>query len=434
MASIKKQTTISALLLVGAASVAGLLFLSKPPAKMAEPEYRPVTVDVAVAVKETIQVHVQAQGTVTPLRETALIAEVSGRIIETADHFLVGGFIAEGEVLLRIDPRDYQTELLRAQASVESAESNLAQEKGRTEVALREWQKLPTNAQRSQEAKDLYLRKPQLELAEAQLLAAMADLNTARDRLERTIIKAPYNAIIRSKDSELGQFVGAGTRLASVFSVNQAEVRLPIPQSKLDYLVLPGVEGYAGGASIDLYTDVAGEVKHWPATLHRTEGVFDERSRALYTVARINDPYALATDEREPLRLGTFVNADISGREFDDIVALPRYILRAGNHLWVVDEDNILRNRKVDVLRTGGDVIYVSAGLDEGEQVSLTVLDASLIGTQVKVESSTPSDLMHDSGSPALEAETPVEELVSEEPAFDAADAPVDPVTAALEE
>ena len=409
MASLKKQSLLSLGLLGTAVAVATLLYLNRPPAQIAEPEYRPVSVDVAVAVKETVTVEVQAQGTVNALRETSVMAEVSGRIIETADNFLVGGFVNEGDVLLRIDPRDYQTELLRAQAAVESAESNLVQEKGRAEVALREWKKLPSGSQRSQEAKDLYLRKPQLELAEAQLLAAMADLNTARDRLERTIIKAPYNAVIRAKHSELGQFVGAGAKLLDVFSVDQAEIRLPIPQSKLGYLALPGVKGLSEHKPIDLYTDVAGEVKHWPATLHRTEGVFDDRSRSLYAVARIDDPYALKNPGREPLRLGTFVNASITGRDFDDIVVLPRYILRAGNNLWVVDENNILRNREVSVLRTGDDEIFVTAGLEDGERVSLTSVDASLSGSEVVIKQSTPSNLLREDAPTELPAEPAAE-------------------------
>ena len=315
--------------------------------------------------------------------------------------------------MLRIDPRDYQTDLLRAQASVESAESNLAQERGRAEVALREWQKLPANSQRSEEARDLYLRKPQLEQAEAQLLAAMADLNTARDRLERTIIRAPYNAVIRAKHSELGQFVGAGTPLADVFAVDQAEVRLPIPQSRLEYLSLPGVSSDERDVAIDLYTDVGGEIKHWPATLHRTEAVFDPRSRALYAVARIEDPYALHHPDRQPLRLGTFVNANIVGRDFDNIVVLPRYVLRAGNNVWVVDDNNVLRSRQVEVLRTGGDQIYVSSGLDAGDRISLTTLDASLNGSRVAINSSTPTDQLRRPG----DAQLPAEATAGESPA-----------------
>jgi RND family efflux transporter MFP subunit len=398
MASRKKQLLLSIAMLAGSAAITGALYLNRPPTDIAEPVYAPVSVDVAEAVKQSLRIQVQAQGTVTPLQETSILSEVKGRVVEVAPAFNVGGFVLKDDILLRIDPRDYQTNLLRTQAAVESAESNLAQEKGRAQVALSEWKKLPRGSQRSQEAKDLYLRKPQLELAQAQLLAAMADLNTARDNLERTIIRAPYDALIRRKHSDLGQFVSGGSPLADIFSVESAEIRLPIPQSKLAYLELPGLEGYAEGSPIDLYTDVAGDVKHWTAQLHRTEGVFDERSRVLYTVARIEDPYGLHDPDKEPLRVGTFVNANIEGREFTGIVTLPRYILRAGNLIWVVDESMHLRNRKVTILRTGGDLVYVSAGLDEGDLVSLTSLDSSFDGSLVRIQSRTPSNLLDQQG------------------------------------
>jgi RND family efflux transporter MFP subunit len=385
-------------MLAGSAVVTGLLYMNRPATDITEPVHAAVSVDVAEAVKQSLRIQVQAQGTVTPLRETAILSEVKGRVIEVSPAFNVGGFVFKDDVLLRIDPRDYQTSLLRAQAAVESAESNLAQEKGRAQVAQSEWKKLPKGSQRSQEAKDLYLRKPQLELAQAQLLAAMADLNTARDNLERTIIRAPYDALIRKKHSDLGQFVSAGSPLADIFSVESAEIRLPIPQSKLAYLELPGLEGYTRSSPIDLYTDVAGEVKHWTAQLHRTEGVFDERSRVLYTVARIEDPYGLHHPDKEPLRVGTFVNANIEGREFTGIVTLPRYILRAGNLIWVVDESMHLRNRKVTILRAGGDLVYVSAGLDEGDLISLTSLDSSFDGSKVRIQSRIPSNLLDQPG------------------------------------
>jgi RND family efflux transporter MFP subunit len=266
-------------------------------------------------------------------------------------------------------------------------------------VAESEWKRLPKGSQRSEEAKDLYLRKPQLEQAQAQLLAAQADLNTARDNLERTVIRAPYDALIRAKHSDLGKFVTAGSPLADIFSVESAEVRLPIPQSKLAYLELPGLSGYSSGAPIDLYTDVGGEVTHWTAQLHRTEGVYDERSRVLYAVARIEDPYALHDTSKEPLRIGTFVNANIAGKELPDIVPLPRYVLRAGNLLWVVDESMRLRSRKVTLLRTGGDLIYVSGGLDNGDLVSLTSLDNSYNSSEVRIQSKTASNKLDKQGT-----------------------------------
>jgi RND family efflux transporter MFP subunit len=400
VASKKRQIMLSLAMLAVSVSTTVLLYVNRPPTEIEDPVYQPVSVDVTEVVKETLRIQVQAQGTVSPLRETSIISEVNGRIVEVSPTFNVGGFVSHDDILLRIDPRDYETNLLRARASVESAESNLAQEKGRAMVAEREWQKLPKGSQRSEEAKDLYLRQPQLEQAQAQLLAAQADLNTAADNLERTIIRAPYDALIRSKQSDLGKFVTAGSPLADIFSVESAEVRLPIPQSKLAYLELPGLGGYSKGSPIDLYTDVSGEVKHWTAQLHRTEGVYDERSRVLYAVARIEDPYALHDATAEPLRIGTFVNANIAGKEFTGIVPLPRYVLRAGNLLWIVDESMRLRSRKVTLLRTGGDLIYVSGGLDNGDLVSLSNLDNSFDSSEVHIQSTTPSNELDPQGRP----------------------------------
>lgn len=396
MASKSKQAVISLAMLAGASAISAALYFSRPAAEISEPVDSAVTVDVTEVVKEDLRIEVQAQGTVEPVQQTTILAEVQGRIVEVSEAFHVGGFVSRDDVLLRIDPRDYQTRLLHAKAALESAESVLVQEKGRAQVALREWEKLPKNSQRTEEAKNLYLRKPQLEEANANLLAAQAELNTARDNLERTIIRAPYDALIRQKQTDLGQFVAAGTPLADIFSVETAEVRLPIPQSKLDYLELPGLEGYENGSAIDLYTDVGGDIKHWPARMHRTEGVFDERSRVLFTVARIDDPYGLRHPERLPLRVGTFVNANIEGRLLNNVVVLPRYLLRAGGYVWVVDESMHLRNRKVTSLRTGGDQIYISAGLADGDLVSLTSLDASFAGAKAEILSSIPSNELYD--------------------------------------
>ena len=126
-------------MLLGASAISALLFLNRPPTDIKEPTESTVSVDVAQVAKQDIRIEIQAQGTVSPLRETAILAEVKGRVIEVAPSFNVGGFVSSDDILLRIDPRDYQTNLLRAQAAVESAESNLAQEKGRAQVAQQEW-------------------------------------------------------------------------------------------------------------------------------------------------------------------------------------------------------------------------------------------------------------------------------------------------------
>ena len=400
-------------MLAGSVVITTILYLNRPATIIEEPVRTIVTVDVTEVVKQNLRIPIQAQGTVTPLQETSVMSEVNGRIIEVSPSFIVGGFVSKDDVLLRIDPRNYETSLLRAEASVKSAQSNLAQETGRAKVAEQEWKKTPRGKQRTQASKDLYLRKPQLDQALAQMLAAQADLNTAKDNLERTSIRAPYDALIRTKHSELGQFVAAGTPLADLFSVEYAEVRLPIPQNKLEYLELPELGAMQNGSPIDLYTEVGGQVKHWNAYLHHTEGVFDARSRVLFSVARIEDPYGLQHPHSEPLRIGTFVNASIQGKELLDIVRLPRYIIRAGNNVWVIDETGLLRTRNVTLLRTGGDFVYVSAGLNDGELVSLTTLDNSFEGAQVRIESQIPSNMVDQAGRPEKQPEPEIIEATA---------------------
>ncbi len=404
MASTARKILTPIALIAGATTISVALFLMREPVEVREPELLPITVEAARAVKTDIRIPIAAQGTVTPHRQTKLVAEVQGRIIETATAYNAGGFISKGDVLMRIDARDYQANLLRAQANVASAHSALVQERGRAEVAAREWEKLPRTTRRSDEAIDLYLRKPQLEQAEAQLSSAKADMQKARDDLDRTVIKSPYDALIRSKHGELGQYVAPGTPLADIFAVDFAEVRLPIPQSRLAYLDLPPVVGFDPGVApeIDLFTEMAGEVQFWSGYLHRTEGVFDERSRVLYSVVRVPDPYALEDTSGAPLRMGTFVHAIIPGKRMSDLVVLPRSAMHSGNQIWIIDKNNQLRRRQISVLRTEGDEIFVSSGLDEGDLVCLTVLDNSFAGALVEII----SEIDTPTGSGLLDSES----------------------------
>ena len=413
MQKISKQLIFSAILLGSSLTVSSILYLIRPSTELSQPVYNPITVDVAIAEKETVRIPIQAQGNVSPVHQTQLQAEVRGRIVELANNFEVGGFIKRNEVILRIDPRDYETNIIKAQAAVESAESILIQEKGRSKVAREEWLKIPKGSQRSKEASDLYLRKPQLELAQAQLRAAQADLKTARDNLDRTIMRAPYDSLVKARLADIGQFVSPGINVAELVSIEVAKIRLPIPQGKLSYINLPKIGG-EDGEIIDLYTDTNGEIRHWTATLNRTEGVFDERSRTLFAVAYIEDPYALKLETNNPLRIGTFVNANILGKAIENLVVLPRYILRTGNEVLIVDKNNKLRSRKVTLLRTGGDLVFVSNGINEGEKISLTTLGGEIVGAEVKIVSEIKTTELHENGIPPKQPSEAFDEPISD--------------------
>ena len=380
-----------------AIAIATALYLSRPEPEKSTVERQLLLVNAAEVVKQDIQISVRAQGIVSAKKSTALIAEVSGRIIDVSEQFLVGGFFKKGEVLLRIDQRNYQSDLKRAEAAVASANSNLASEQGRADVAHQDWLKYKSSVVRSDSATSLALRKPQMEHAKAQLDSALADLDFARNQLNRTIIRAPYDGLIKARQVNIGQYVNVGALCAEIFAIDVAELRLALPENKLSYLSLPTFNDSDKDnheqSSVELRTDAEGELQRWQAKLVRTEGVFDDRSRVLHVVAEIADPYGVQTPREHILRMGTFVDATIEGRRIENLVALPRHILRAGNQLWVIDQQQRLQNRHVTILRTEGSQIYVSSGLNEGERVCLSTISGAIPGTQVRIASSRPSNL-----------------------------------------
>lgn len=376
-----------------AALIALLMYLFRPQPEQIAIERPPLLIDVAEVVKQDIRVQVRSHGTVHARTETVLAAEVSGRVAETAANFEAGGFFRRGDVLLRIDDRNYLADVARAAAAVAGAESELAQEMGRSQVAESDWIRAG-KPERSAESHALALRMPQLADARARLAAAQADLVFARGQLERTTIRAPYDGVLRSKAVGLGQYVSVGATLAEIFAVDYAEIRLPLPISRLNYLDLPAL-GHADRGSpetslptiapqVQLYTDTGDGPRYWSGRMVRTEGIIDPQRRVLFAVAAIDDPYGFDRSVAEPLRMGTFVVASIEGRLIEDLVVLPRSVLRAGNRLWVIDGQQQLENRTVEILRTDGDMVYVKAGLEQGERVSLSSLSGAVNGTPIR--------------------------------------------------
>ena len=367
--------------------VAWGLYLSKPAPKVNDITPAPLLVDAIEVAKQDIQVSVRAQGSVMPRTATTLVAEVAGRIVEVSEQFKVGNAFKQGDALLRIDQRDYLSKLKRAEAAVASARSELATEQGRAEVAYQDWLKYRSSVKRTDAATELALRKPQLQDAQANLDAALADLQFARDQLDRTVIRAPYDGIVKTKQVDIGQYLNVGHQIGETFAIDSAELRLAIPQHKLNYLELPDIaEGNQHfRPAVTLSAEVGDQQLQWAATIVRTESVFDQNSRVLFAVAQVDDPYRIHSAAGTPLRIGTFVDAEIQGKLFKDLVVLPRRLLRAGNRVWVIDPQNRLQNRTVSLLRTDGAEIYISGGLDSGEKICASAVPGAMPGTVVRI-------------------------------------------------
>ena len=372
------------LLFAGLGTYNLVLFKSKP-----EKEPRkilPTVVAVVTAEKRAVTFIVKSQGTVVPRTETDLIPQVSGKITAISPSLYAGGFFEVGDVLVEIDSSDYEVALVRAESVLAKAKLSLSQEIAQSEQALKDWGNLGNG-----EATELVLRKPQLIDAEANVRSAEADLEKARRDIERTHIRAPYAGMVKEKNADLGQFVSPGIMLAKIFAINYVEVRLPIPSHDIPYVDLPyayqGNDGEKASLYVQLEADFGGHRYTWDGLIVRTEGVVDPRSRVIYAVAQVQDPYRQeAGSARPPLQIGMFVKAEIRGKTVEDAVILPRHVLRQNNRILVVDAANTLEGRDVEVIRTDTENVIIGAGIEDGDKVCLTALEFVVDGMKVTTQ------------------------------------------------
>ena len=383
-------------------AVAGayVMYLNRPPVETQIPVVAPPAVRVQRVAFQSVDLTVSSQGTVQPRTASQLVPEIAGTVINVSPAFAVGGFFEEGEVLLEIDPYDYQQALIAGQSQRAQARLRLAQEEAEAEVARREWDELGGG-----NANALTLREPQVEDARAAVASAEAAIDRARRDLERAQVRAPYAGRVQSKDVDVGQFVNRGTAVGRIYAVDSAEVRLPLPDEELAYVDVP--MSYRGtqqrtGPSVVLSADFAGRQFTWQGQIVRTEGEIDPVSRMVHVVAEVDDPYAPGPDPtRPPLAVGMFVEAEIAGRRVDDVVMLPWAALNGRDRVLIVDDDGRLRYRQVEVLRSTSEYVLVRSGLAEGERVSISALDAVIDGMAVQVTENEPAMARAEADAPA---------------------------------
>jgi len=369
--------------------VAAVLILTKPRAeRRAAPRLGPL-VRVMNASAGSEQITVRSQGTVEPRTEISLVAEVAGRVVSVSPSLEEGGYFHEGDVLLTIDPRDYELAVVQARGQVTRAELLLAREKAEGELAREEWNELGDGG-----GDPLTLREPQLADARAALATAQAVLGLAELRLERTSLRAPFTGRVRKQLADVGQYVAPGAAIAVVYAIDYAEIRLPLPDDRLAHLDIPLIPGgavgekagEAGGPAVRLSARVGGADRSWWGRIVRTEGQVDRASRMTHVVARVDDPYGIETEQSDsyPLLAGLFVEAVIEGRGYENVYRLPRGALRSKDRVYVVEEGR-LYYRPVHVLAEESDAIIVDTGLVDGDRICLSPLDVAVDGMTVRV-------------------------------------------------
>ena len=385
----KTKKILPVLIIVFASAAAWALVNARPEVATASIAPPALLVDVVQARRNPVTFSVQSQGSVAPRTQTTLVAEASGQIVEVSPAFVSGGFFRKDDVLVRIDPRNYESVVKRARAAVARAETQLATETATASYAKEDYARLQRLNPNTGPASALALRKPQLSAAMAELQSAQADLEKAEGDLDRTVIRAPYDGLVRQKIADVGQYVNVGSQLAMTFAIDIAEVRLPITQNDLQYLDLTKLR--AGlPLEVVLQTQLGGETVSWAAVITRSECVFDADTRVLYLVAQVADPYGLqrgAVGAQVPLMMGTFVSAQIAGRPGGDLFVVPRQSIYRGKTIWLVDDDSTIRPARVDVVRADENFFYISDGLMEGDRYCATAVEQPLPGMKVRVSS-----------------------------------------------
>lgn len=364
----KRIGLIGGILILAIVGAAVMMSLREQPPKKERVDIDPLVATITLEYM-TANFEIRSQGTVRPRTETVLSAEVTGTIISISPKFVAGGVFEKNETLMRIDPTNYSVAVDQAKAL----------------VALRQIEYDGAKKLRSQG----YRAESEYASAVASLASARAELVRAQRNLERTYIRLPYDGIVRVKETDLGQFVAAGTRMGVVFSTDYAEVRLPLTDRDLAFIDLPTpiealASGTADGPAVTLTAVQKGRPLEWQAHIVRTEGVVDEKSRMTYAVARLSDPYRRHHDGNI-LPVGTFVGATIQGSAAENTIRVPRAAVRGSKQLLFVDKDNKIEIRDVDIIRSDSGYSYLQGGAVEGERIVVSALEAPINGMSVRI-------------------------------------------------
>lgn len=375
-------------ILAAGAALTHFIFSTEPKAvREGQSKETAMLVDVVSVDMGTYAPNIQAMGNVEPAREVMLEPRVEGLIVERSAKFTPGEVVRKGDVLIRIDPADYENALRRRKSELRQAITDLEIEMGRQKVAREDYDILGENVEGN--IKALVLRKPQLEAAEARVAAAEADVEQARLDLERTVISAPFDALVMQRNVDLGSRAQPGEVLGQLVGVEAYWVEARIPLSKLRRLTFPDANDPEGSEVLvrDRLSWPEGEYR--PGRLYKLVGSLEEQTRFARVLITVEDPLNLkaATPDAKERRLilGAFVEVLIEGKKLSDVVRLDRDYLRASDTVWV-KQDGRLDIRRVGVAFQDTEYAYIDEGLENGEEVVITDLATVAQGAALRVE------------------------------------------------
>ena len=373
------------MLIVGAAAAAAaVLVQTRPQARRLTRRPLPPLVRVHEARPGTHRVTIRGHGTVVPARKVVLQPEVSGRVIAVAPRLVPGGRFAAGQTVLRVDRENYELAVAQQQALVRRAELDLELEQSKGRIAEREWKLLGKRRSSSKRALALALRQPQLQHAEAALEAARSGLRRAELDVDRSTVKAPFNAVVLDRDADVGQVVSPQSRLATLAGTDAFWVEVSIPTDELANVRIPA-NAWVSQRSGRERTERRGR-------LLRLRSDVDPLGRMARVVVEV--PRPLDPKDGPPLLLGSYVAVRIEGREIADTYAIPDTALRDGRRVWLLSADDTLIIKEAEVAWRDRDTVLLDSGLAPGDRVVTTGIAAPVPGMRLRTRTSTTPAMM----------------------------------------
>ena len=340
-----------------------------------------LVVEILNVTPQKYQVNLSSFGKIAPITQGQLSAQVGGQITSVSEAFKAGRFFKKGDVLVTIDDRDYTILVQSASAERAQAQVELDEEEALSAQAIKDRTNLGTIGQ----ASDFALRKPQMAAAKASLQAADANLKLAELDVERTKIIAPYDGRLLTKEVSLGQVVSNTTVLANIYSIDNAQIELPIKNSQLSLINLPNNHVAANeqiASAVTLYNNEGGDVQTWKANLARTSGGINDNTQQISIITEINQPFN--QPDKRSLNIGQFVTASIEGKLINNAIVIPNAAIYQGSYVYLY-VDGTLQRSSVKISYQNKQDALISSGVKAGDKLVTTPLGQVNSGTEVKL-------------------------------------------------
>ena len=385
--------------MVAAAAMALALVATKPEPPRADKPLEGTLVEVIQIGTSTHAVDLHAKGTVVPAKEIVLQAELGGRVIWQSSELVAGGRFKKDQPMVRIDPRDYQLAVESYRSQVNRAKLELSIEARRGEVAKREWNAFG-EMDVPDEQRALAQREPQLEANRLALKAAQSALKKAQLDLSRATLRAPFNAIVVSENVDTGQVLSPQTPVARLVGTDEYHVQVSVPVAALRTVRARTAD--APGSEARIVQQVGQETIERRAEVIRQLPDLDAGGAMARILLNIDNPLGQGGDL--PLLLGSFVDVAVVAQPIAESIRLPRVALRNGRNVYVMNDQDLLEIRDVEIAWTEPDSVLITGGLQPNERVVTSRIATPVPNMVLRTVEQSPKPEPGDPSKPAAQA------------------------------